>query len=100
MFFADRVRGHPRPEPGPPAAARRERTDHPQQALKGKTESCVNMAVRVSNYQKPNSVLECECCRCELPISMQKIFFTAISLDAHNDNIQNVAQSSASEHKL
>ena len=37
---------------------------------------------------------------CEQPISSQKFFFTAISLDAHNDNIRNLAQNSASDNYL
>ena len=48
--------------------------------------------------QKLNSVLESECCCCEQPISTQKFFCTAISLDAHNNNIHNLAQNSASGH--
>ena len=40
--------------------------------------------------------MEIECCCCEQPISNQKIIFTAISLDAHNNNIRNPAQNSAS----
>ena len=35
------------------------------------------------HHQKLNFVLDCECCCCEQPISAQKFFLTAISLDAH-----------------
>ena len=48
------------------------------------------------HIQKLNSVMDFECCWCEQPISRQKFFFTAISLDAHNDNIWNSSQNSAS----
>ena len=46
--------------------------------------------------QKLNSGMDCECC-CEQPIIKQK-FFTAISLDAHNNNIRNPSQNSTSDH--
>ena len=48
--------------------------------------------------QKLNSVMDCQCCCCEQPISAEKFFFTAISLDAHNNNIRNLAQNSASDY--
>ena len=51
----------------------------------------------VRDIQRLNLVLDCECCCCcEQPISMQKIFFTAISLDAHNDIIRFTSKNSAS----
>ena len=50
------------------------------------------------HHQKLNFVLDCECCCCEQPISAQNFFLTAISLDAHNNNIRNPAQNSASGH--
>ena len=63
----------------------------------GKTNSSLQETLgEISNKQKLNYVLDFECCCCEQPISMQKYFFTAISLDAHNDNIRNLAQNSAS----
>ena len=40
--------------------------------------------------------MEIECCCREQPISNQKIIFTAISLDAHNDNIRFPSKNSAS----
>ena len=49
--------------------------------------------------QKLSSVMDCECCCREQPISKQKIFFTAISLDAHNNNIRNPSQNSALVHR-
>ena len=57
--------------------------------------SCYSWAALSSNDQRLNFVLDYECCCCEQPISTQK-FFTAISLDAHNNNIRNPAQNSAS----
>ena len=59
---------------------------------------CFLTSSQVHYYQKMNFVLSFECCCCEQPISSQKLFFTAISLDAHNDNIRNLAQNSASDH--
>ena len=50
------------------------------------------------HHQKLNFELSFECCRCEQPISSQNFFFTAISLDAHNNNIRNLAQNSASAY--
>ena len=44
--------------------------------------------------------MDCECCCCEQPIRKQEIFFTAISLDAHKNNIHNLAQNSASGYAL
>ena len=46
--------------------------------------------------QKLNSGMDCKCC-CEQPIIKQK-FFTAISLDAHNNNIRFSSQNSASAY--
>ena len=54
----------------------------------------------IRHHQRLNFVLDCKCCCCEQPISTQKFFFTAISLDAHNNNIHNLAQNSASEYGL
>ena len=48
--------------------------------------------------QRLNFVLDCECCCCEQPIRAQIFFLTAISLDAHNNNIHNLAQNSASDY--
>ena len=53
----------------------------------------------LSLVQKLNSGMEIECCFCEQPISNQKIIFTAISLDAHNNNIRFPSQNSASAYE-
>ena len=45
--------------------------------------------------QKLNSVMDCECCCFEQPISAHNFFLNAISSDAHN-NIRNPSQNSAS----
>ena len=50
----------------------------------------------VTYCQRLNSVMDCECCCCEQPISKQNFLFTVISLDAHNNNIRNPSQNSAS----
>ena len=50
------------------------------------------------HHQKLNSVMDCECCCCEQPISKQNFLFTVISLDAHNNNIRNPSQNSASAY--
>ena len=42
--------------------------------------------------------MEIECCCCEQPISNQKIIYTAISLDTHNNNIRFPSKNSASGH--
>ena len=49
--------------------------------------------------QRLNFGMEMECCCCEQPISNEKIIFTAISLDAHNNNIRFPSQNSASVSK-
>ena len=45
------------------------------------------------NHHSPQNIPRIECCCCEQPIGKQQKFFTAIWLDAHNNNIRSVGYS-------
>ena len=46
--------------------------------------------IRVCHKHSPQNIPRNECCCCEQPIPKQQNFFTAIWLDAHNNNIRSV----------
>ena len=62
--------------------------------------SFVFIALPILYHQRLNFGMKIECCCCEQPISNQKIILTAISLGAHNNNIQFPSHNSASGHRM